>query len=272
MIKKKDNEIDILKRSIQASTANHDKLCNELQNFKKTIKYKDDKIHNLETFKGKNLESLNIVKKEVKGLKTENKKLVQHVKILEKKLKIADTKETPSSCENNNNEKIESILSSNVSFSEQKSCPISYPSISSSVLTSPAMTTSRGVSADNICTHQPQCTVRQPKPPPADKCSVLVHEGSKYHEHFLTSVPARYGPHDNCMAVEYENYGCSDCIWFKKWGQLHGYPDLWPLKYIKSGTYSEQTFNDNWYPVIVIANLNFCNNECDWFIRIFSPL
>ena len=76
VVKKKDNEIDILKRSIQASTANHDKLCYELQNFKKTIKYKDDEIHNSETFKGKNLESLNIVKKEVKGLKTENKKLV----------------------------------------------------------------------------------------------------------------------------------------------------------------------------------------------------
>ena len=251
VIMKKDNEIDILKQSILASTADRDNLCNELQSLKKIVKCKDDEIYNLETFKSKNLESVHVVKKEVMEHKTENKKLVQHVKILEKK--ISDTKEDPSSCENNNNEKIKSLPSNNLYFLDQKSCPTSYPSISSSVstlaslalpTTSPSMASSPRVSAD-ICNHQPQCTLRQPKPTPADKCSGLVHMGSKYHEHFLTSVPARYGPHDNCMAVEYENYGCSDCIWFKKWGQLHGYPDLWPLKYIQSGTYSDQTFTDN---------------------------
>ena len=109
--------------------------------------------------------------------------------------------------------------------------------------------TSSPTSPDKSCEHKPQCVVRQPKPPPSDKCSILVHNGSKYHEHFLTSVPARYGPHDNCMAVSYENYGCSDCIWVQKWGELHGYPDLWPLKYIKSGTYSDHL--GNWYPIIV---------------------
>ena len=40
--------------------------------------------------------------------------------------------------------------------------------------------------------------------------------------------------------ISINDYGCSDCIWFKKWGELHGYPDLWPFKYIKAGTYSDQ--------------------------------
>jgi len=191
----------------------------------------------LETFKSNNLESLKNVKNEARELKTENKKLKQQAKNLEKK-KILE--------ENNNK----------LSVSEEKSFPISDPSIISSLSSSPSSTAATSSSAvsnltgmlmptDHICTHQRQCVLRQPKPPPADKCSILVHMGSKYHEHFLTSIPARYGPHDNCMVVEYENYGCSDCIWFKKWGQLHGYPDLWPLKYIESGTYSDQNFTDN---------------------------
>ena len=151
-----------------------------------------------------------------------------------------------------------------LSVSEEKLFHISDPSMISSVPSSPSSTATMLSSAvsnltemltDHICTHQRQCVLRQPKPPPADKWSILVHIRSKYHEHFLTSVPARYGPHDNCMVVEYENYGCSDCIWFKKWGQLHGYPDLWPLKYIKSGTYSDQILTDTWYFDIVFTRM-----------------
>ena len=176
---------------------------------------------------------------ESRELKTEIKKLKQNVKNSEKKNSDMKVKKV---FEKNNNK---------LSISEEKSFPIPDPSSVSSTPSSTSATSSSAVSnltgmpTDHICTHQRQCVLRQPKPPPADKCSILVHMGSKYHEHFLTSVPARYGPHDNCMAVEYENYGCSDCIWFKKWGQLHGYPDLWPLKYIKSGTYSDQNFDDN---------------------------
>ena len=64
-------------------------------------------------------------------------------------------KENPSSSEkeNNNNEKNESLLSSNLSFSEEKSCPISskYSSVSTLAslaltTTSPAMATSPRVS------------------------------------------------------------------------------------------------------------------------------
>ena len=99
-----------------------------LWTLKKIVKSKK-----LETSKSKTLESVNIVKKEVKELKTGNKKLMQDVKILEKE--IANMKENHSSCENNNKETIKSLLSNNLSFSEQKSCPISYPSISSSLST-----------------------------------------------------------------------------------------------------------------------------------------
>ena len=85
-----------------------------------------------------------------------------------------------------------------------------------------------------VCSHSPQCISRQPLPPPPEKCSILKHLGSKYHVHMVnetSGVPARYGPHEYCMRIEYENYGCEDCIWFKWWGELHGYPDICPWSY-----------------------------------------
>ena len=85
-----------------------------------------------------------------------------------------------------------------------------------------------------VCSHSPQCISRQPRPPPPEKCSILKHLGSKYHVHMVnetSGVPARYGPHEYCMRIEYENYGCEDCIWFKWWGELHGYPDISPWSY-----------------------------------------
>ena len=83
------------------------------------------------------------------------------------------------------------------------------------------------------CSHSTHCVARQPLPPPPEKCSILCHTGSKYHEHMAseTGVPSRYGTHEYCMRIEYENYGCEDCIWFKKWGFLHGYPDISPRSY-----------------------------------------
>ena len=44
--------------------------------------------------------------------------------------------------------------------------------------TSPARTTPPA----HLCQHTPQCVARQPRPPPPEKCSILVHMGSKYHE------------------------------------------------------------------------------------------
>ena len=91
------------------------------------------------------------------------------------------------------------------------------------------------------CLHIPQCVERQPRPPPPEKCSILVHPGSKYHEHMVSEsgVPSRFWTHEYCMRIEYENYGCEECIWFKWWGQLHGYPDINPW-----------TFKEHLFPLI----------------------
>ena len=84
---------------------------------------------------------------------------------------------------------------------------------------------------ERICLHSPQCTTRTPRPPPPDKCTILVHNESKYHEHVGShaGVPHQLGQtHEYCMRIEYVNYGCEDCKWYKKWGELHGYPDINP--------------------------------------------
>ena len=83
----------------------------------------------------------------------------------------------------------------------------------------------------SVCSHSPQCTTRQPRSPPSEKCSILVHHGSDYHKHIQSQagVPYQLGmTHEYCMRIEYENYGCDGCKWFKRWGELHGYPDLNP--------------------------------------------
>ena len=86
------------------------------------------------------------------------------------------------------------------------------------------------ISANITCAHTPTCILRQPKPPPPDKCSILEHFGSRYHEHFSSSegVPSRYGTHQYCMRIDHNNYGCEKCVWYKWWGELHGYPDVNP--------------------------------------------
>ena len=83
----------------------------------------------------------------------------------------------------------------------------------------------------SFCSHSPQCTTRQPRSPPSNKCSILIHHGSDYHEHMQSQagVPYQLGmTHEYCMRIDYENYGCDGCKWFKRWGELHGYPDLNP--------------------------------------------
>ena len=267
LVSKKDDEIRALKNSIKTSTSDNERLRGEVKNLQKVLKEKDKEIYNLETFKANNLESVENAKSDAKEHKAEKQKLIKQIKTLNKKIETLEKKKACDT-EKNNNSNMEhiSVFETNTSSStdvaiEANSKPgsaVSFPrtfissreedsvaTISSPLapsIASPtpsATNTSPPILKDQFCQHQPQCILRQPKPPPPQKCSILVHNGSKYHEHFLTSVPARYGPHENCMAVAYENYGCSDCIWFKKWGELHGYPDLWPLKYIKSGTYGD---------------------------------
>ena len=120
-------------------------------------------------------------------------------------------------------------------------CFLSYlykysPSLSppsTTLPTTPPSQSESGSSSTRICSHSSQCIIRQPKQPPADKCNFLVHKSSKYHEHMASEegVPARYNTHEYCMRIEYENYGCADCIWFKWWGELHGYPDINPWNF-----------------------------------------
>ena len=262
MVSKKDDEIIALKNSIKTCTLDNEKLKGEIKNLQKVLKGKDKEIYNLETFKLNNLESVKNAKSNAKEHKEEKEKLIKLVKILEKKIETFERKRACSTENNNNNIEHVPVSQNNTSSSNDvaigksgSTASFPKPSISNCEVAqvatisplkpslaspTPPASMSPPISQVQSCEHQPQCILRQPKPPPPQKCSILVHNGSKYHEHFLTSVPARYGPHENCMAVAYENYGCSDCIWFKKWGELHGYPDLWPLKYIKSGTYNDQ--------------------------------
>ena len=275
----KETEIEnqVLKSAIKTSTLEKEKLNDEVKNLKKVLKSREKEINKLETFKNKNQEALKNAMSDGKELKAEKERLLKKTKLLENK--IGELQKNKYSLEKNNNSLhgFASELTSEYNMSVSTTNPVvstptpsldvssvanASPSSSvisfaesdlasaSSIASSTVLTISKTTqslntsspsptSPDNPCEHRPQCVIRQPKSPPADKCSILVHHGSKYHEHFLTSVPARYGPHDNCMAVSYENYGCSDCIWFKKWGELHGYPDLWPLKYIESGTYRD---------------------------------
>ena len=67
--------------------------------------------------------------------------------------------------------------------------------------------------------------------PAPDKCTVLVHHGSEYHEHMNSQagVPHQLGEtHEYCMRIDYETYGCEQCKWFKRWGELNSYPDINP--------------------------------------------
>ena len=105
-----------------------------------------------------------------------------------------------------------------------------------SVLT-PAMTatsTTFSIMRSSSCSHQPQCSTRQPKPPPMSKYSFLHHPHSKYREHMISNtIPSRYGTHEYCMRIDHHNYGCEDCVWWKWYGELHGFPDIYPGNYSK---------------------------------------
>ena len=88
----------------------------------------------------------------------------------------------------------------------------------------------------SLCTHTPQCTIRQPRPPPLPRITHLRDDVSRYHEHMLSKagVPGAYGGHDSCLNVsDSKNYGCNSCVWFKWHGQLHGFPDINPYYYKK---------------------------------------
>ena len=175
-------------------------------------------------------------------------KAVKDFSKMEKKVKVTpqtiskSTNTTPCSC---------SSVSTNTSCSYSNvstntyTCPYSDASTNTSfpdstsnktISSKPAAaSTALRASSSSICSHSTQCIERQPKPPPPDKCSILQHTGSKYHEHLASTsgVPARYHTHENCMEIDHHNYGCRDCVWYKWWGELHGYPDINPWDFKK---------------------------------------
>ena len=82
------------------------------------------------------------------------------------------------------------------------------PATSSTSCTSPPPSSlpSSDIST-SICSHSPQCITRQPRSPPSNKCSILIHHGSDYHEHIQSQagVPYQLGmTHEYFMRIEYE--------------------------------------------------------------------
>ena len=200
----------------------------EFDSVKKVLKAKEKEVVKLE-LKAENLGSnLKAVKAEVSKLKKENTKLEK----MTKKLGSGKANDHQVSKVSFETAFSEPLTASNDSVSVNNNLE---PDSSLSSLCTPSTiplssVTSEILSAKPRCSHSPQCVIRQPKPPPLDKSTILVHHGSKYHEHMDSEagVPARYNTHEYCMRIDYRNYGCEDCIWFKWWGELHGFPDINP--------------------------------------------
>ena len=89
----------------------------------------------------------------------------------------------------------------------------------------------------NVCTHAPQCVIRQPFSPPFPSITFLHNENTKYHDHMMQWSKKEFAGCFKCFSVENENYGCADCRWLKFWykrnGEMHGFPDMDPWIYKK---------------------------------------
>ena len=87
------------------------------------------------------------------------------------------------------------------------------------------------------CSHDKQCVLRQPYPPPSPLSPYIVHDVSKYHIHMMTKTSEDLTGCLKCFSVDNENYGCDKCTWLKWWfkwhGDRHGLPDIHPSKYRK---------------------------------------
>ena len=88
-----------------------------------------------------------------------------------------------------------------------------------------------------VCTHAPQCVIRQPFNPPFPSITFLHNENTKYHDHMMQWSKEEFAGCFKCFSVENENYGCADCRWLKFWykrnGEMHGFPDMDPWIYKK---------------------------------------
>ena len=243
----KKMEVETLKNTLKKCNHEVSKLKKDLETEHKVVKDKEMQLSKFNK-KCENL-TLNIknVKNEMNKVKNENKKLLKSRSKL-----LPNSDYVPISVTDNPD--IETDLNENIPSD------LKLPSCSSSSTVTPHPNTPPRVARTSLrekdlcpplpvtppraspcsppvatggpaCSHSPQCIIRHPKPPPPEKCTILVHDGSKYHEHMesQSGLPYQLGrTHEYCLRIDYENYGCEDCIWYKKWGALHGYPDIHP--------------------------------------------
>ena len=251
-------EIEAFKNSVKKGELVAKNLKKDLEAEHKVVKENEKLIQKLEHKNGiLNINYKNL-KAEVNKVKNENKKLLKNRSQSDND--VARTQESATleklelEYENDLNQNMQSAKSSQLcSLSSSARAPPLTPPRADTSPPSPVTPTCASLSTTppgtppgastgstatvahaGVCSHSPQCTSRQPRPPPPDKCTVLVHHGSKYHEHMDSQigVPHQLGvTHEYCMRIEYENYGCEDCKWFKRWGELHGYPDINPWNF-----------------------------------------
>ena len=235
-------EIKTFKNSIEKSDILARNLKKALEAEQKVVKEKEKLIQKLE-LKNENLSNnYRSMKTELNRVKNENKKLVKNNK--QRSLSqngLVKTHETTTLDPQKSDHEEDSNQNNLPSKSSQSSPSLRSPATPARLsptttppCTPPIATSCSAAANEGFCLHSPQCTTRQPRPPPPDKCTILVHHGSKYHEHMdnQIGVPHQLGvTHEYCMRIDYENYGCEECKWFKKWGELHGYPDINPWSF-----------------------------------------
>ena len=98
---------------------------------------------------------------------------------------------------------------------------------------SPPSSSKASSDAPAPCKHTPQCTARQPLPPPVPSMIPLVNYHSLYHQKMHAGELDWGSTCSYCMRIDYERYGCDSCVWIKCFGELHGYPDVNPYDFKK---------------------------------------
>ena len=109
------------------------------------------------------------------------------------------------------------------------------------------------------CEHEPQCILREPRPPPSPTITFLYNERSKYHQHMMLWSKKEFDGHSRCFAVENENYGCDDCTWLKWWykwhGENHGF-QTFRNGFIRNICDWCYLWQGNWYPAITLCRID----------------
>jgi hypothetical protein len=235
ILEEKKSEIVLLKKSLKALEDVKLSLRSDLSSLNKNLKSKDNEIFKLET-QVENVKLEMALKSEVK-----KPKISKEIPVTDNQLVVSILSSTSSmkALPNLNNNSIKPLFipstptstttsstptlstSNSSTTSIQVTTSLTMISTETSIPDTTACPTS-STSAPNVsCSHTPQGAVRQPRRPHPDKCSVMHHAGSLYHEHIASEsgVPSRYNTHEYCMRIEYKNYGCEDCIWLKWWGE-----------------------------------------------------